>query len=105
MKTPLVMLIGGGDMLKYAVENGAGWRADCLGDMGGFSKTWCHMRMAYPQRLPEADAIDAWKMSSGTYKLSIAVVGDGDTEPVVQLGIEGRSNDGWYPLSTLAISR
>ena len=60
-KTPLVMLIGGGDMLKYAVENGAGWRADCLGDMGGFSKTWCHMRMAYPQRLPEADAIDAWK--------------------------------------------
>ena len=60
-KTPLVMLIGGGDMLKYAVENGAGWRADCLGDMGGFSKTWCHMRMAYPQRLPQADAIDAWK--------------------------------------------
>jgi hypothetical protein len=62
-KTPLVMLIGGGDMLKYAVENGAGWRADCLGDMGGFSRTWCHMRMAYPQRLPEADAIDAWKVA------------------------------------------
>ena len=40
------MLIGG-EMLKRAVENGAGWRADCLGDMGGFSKTWCHMRMAY----------------------------------------------------------
>jgi hypothetical protein len=60
-KTPLVMLIGGGDMLKYAVEKGAGWRADCLGDMGGFSKTWCHMRMAYPQRLPQADAVDAWK--------------------------------------------
>jgi hypothetical protein len=52
---------GGGDMLKYAVENGTGWRADCLGDMGGFSKTWCHMRMAYPQRLPEADAVDVWK--------------------------------------------
>lgn len=34
--------------LKHAVESGAGWRADCLGDMGGFSKTWCHMRMAYP---------------------------------------------------------
>jgi len=60
-KTPLVMLIGGGDMLKHAVENGAGWRADCLGDMGGFSKNWCHMRMAYPKMLPAADAVDAWK--------------------------------------------
>ena len=60
-KTPLVMLIGGGEMLRYAVENGAGWRADCLGDMGGFSRTWCHMRMAYPKMLPAADAEDAWK--------------------------------------------
>ena len=62
-KTPLVMLIGGGEMLKYAVDNGAGWRADCLGDMGGFSKTWCHMRMAYPIHLPNANALDAWKTS------------------------------------------
>jgi len=60
-KTPLVMLIGGGNMLKHAVESGAGWRADCLGDMGGFSKNWCHMRMAYPKMLPAADAVDAWK--------------------------------------------
>lgn len=60
-KTPLVMLIGGGDMLKYAVEHGTGWRADCLGDMGGFSRTWCHMRKAYPVMLPKADAVDAWK--------------------------------------------
>lgn len=62
-RTRLVMLIGGGEMLGYAVENGTGWRADCLGDMGGFSKTWCHMRMAYPKMLPEADALDAWKTS------------------------------------------
>jgi len=60
-KTPLVMLIGGGPMLRYATEHGTGWRADCLGDMGGFSRNWCHMRMAYPQRLPEADALDVWK--------------------------------------------
>ena len=60
-KTPLVIPIGGGEMLKYAVANGAGWRADCLGDMGGFSRTWCHMRMGYPTMLPEADAIDTWK--------------------------------------------
>jgi hypothetical protein len=60
-KTPLLMLIGGGRMLDYAVAHGTGWRADCLGDMGGFSKTWCHMRMAYPKMLPEAHAMDAWK--------------------------------------------
>lgn len=59
-KTPLIMLIGS-EMLPYAVEHGAGWRADCLGDMGGFSQTWCHMRMAYPQMLPKANALDAWK--------------------------------------------
>ncbi|MBN1854646.1 MAG: DUF4832 domain-containing protein, partial [Pirellulales bacterium] len=62
-KTPLLMLIGGGLMLKHAIRNGTGWRADCLGDMGGFSKTWCHMRMAYPKMLPEADAMDAWKIA------------------------------------------
>jgi hypothetical protein len=62
-KTPLVMLVGGGEMLKHAVAHGAGWRADCLGDMGGFSRTWCHMRMAYPTMLPEAGALDTWKTS------------------------------------------
>jgi hypothetical protein len=41
----------------------------------------------------------------GTYRLSLAVVGEEHTEPVVQLGIEGRSDDGGYPLSTVTISR
>ena len=62
-KTPLVMLIGGGEMFKHAIRNGTGWRADCLGDMGGFSKNWCHMRMAYPQELTKAEAGDVWKTS------------------------------------------
>ena len=34
-KTPLLMLIGGGDCLKYACGQGAGWRADCLGTWAG----------------------------------------------------------------------
>ena len=58
-KTPLLMLIGGGDCLKYACADGTGWRADCLGDMGGFSRTWCHMRNAYP--LAIAQVSDTWK--------------------------------------------
>jgi hypothetical protein len=60
-KTPLVMLIGGGEMFRYATRHGTGWRADCLGDMGGFGKNWCHMRMAYPTMLPKAGALETWK--------------------------------------------
>ncbi len=60
-KTPLIMLIGGGFGLLYAVENGAGWRADCLGDMGGFSDTWNHMHDFYPQALANAKAEEVWK--------------------------------------------
>ena len=60
-KTPLLMLIGGGEWLTYATKHGTGWRADCLGDMGGFSKTWCHMRKGYPTWIKQAAVHDAWK--------------------------------------------
>lgn len=60
-KTPLLMLIGGRECLTYAAQHGTGWRADCLGDMGGFSKTWCHMCDAYPQLVTEAGVGDVWK--------------------------------------------
>jgi hypothetical protein len=60
-KTPLLMLIGGGEQLTYAAKRGAGWRADCLGDMGGFSKTWCHMRNGYPKWIRQGSVHDAWK--------------------------------------------
>lgn len=60
-KTPLVMLVGAGEMLTYACRNGAGWRADCLGDMGGFSKSWCHMRKGYPGWIREAGVEGAWR--------------------------------------------
>ena len=60
-KTPLLMLIGGGECLQYACAHGAGWRADCLGDMGGFSRHWCHMRQGYPTWIKESDIQDTWK--------------------------------------------
>jgi hypothetical protein len=60
-KTPLLMLVGDGQCLAYATQHGAGWRADCLGDMGGFSKTWCHMRDAYPQLIQGAAAQNVWR--------------------------------------------
>jgi hypothetical protein len=44
-------------------------------------------------------------LPSGTFTLSIAVVGEHNNEPIVQLGIKGRGKDGWYPLSTITIVR
>lgn len=62
-ETRLLMLVGGEEMLEYALEQGAGWRADCLGDMGGFSERWCHMRQGYPTMLNEAEAQHAWRQA------------------------------------------
>ena len=59
--TPLVMLIGGNDMLRHAVENGTGWRADSLGDLGSFSPTWNHMFGSYPKRIQAIQDLEAWK--------------------------------------------
>ena len=60
-KTPLVMLIGGDEMLRYAVKNGTGWRADSLGDLGSFSPTWNHMFGSYPKRIQAIQDLNAWK--------------------------------------------
>ncbi len=60
-KTPLVMLIGGDDMLRHAAKNGAGWRADSLGDLGTFSPTWNHMFGSYPKRIQAIQDLNPWK--------------------------------------------
>ena len=60
-KTPLVMLIGGDEMLRYAVKNGTGWRADSLGDLGSFSPTWNHMFGSYPKRIQAIQDLNAWQ--------------------------------------------
>ena len=59
-RTPLVMLIGHRDGLESATSNGCGWRADCLGDMGGFGGSFMHMNY-YPEQLDAANANEAWK--------------------------------------------
>ena len=41
----------------------------------------------------------------GDYTLAIGVVGEKNDTPVVRLAIEGRTNDGWYLLSTFPIAR
>jgi hypothetical protein len=41
-------------------------------------------------------------IATGQYVLSLAVVDDAE-KPVVRLGIKGRADDGWYPLSKLTV--
>ena len=60
-KTPKVMLIGDLEGMKHATSNGCGWRADCMGDMGGFSKTWNHMENSYPPQIKKSNAAEVWK--------------------------------------------
>lgn len=62
-KTPLLMLLEGGECLKHATRHGAGWRADCLGDLGLFADRWNHMRQGYPAWLQQSGALNVWRKS------------------------------------------
>lgn len=44
-------------------------------------------------------------LGPGTYGLSVAVVEPSTGLPVVRLGIKGRTDDGWYPLSKVAVTK
>jgi hypothetical protein len=56
-----VVLIGSEEGMFRTASDGNGWRADCLGDMGGFSKTWNHMDNFYLQQIEKTGAQEAWK--------------------------------------------
>ncbi|RYY69865.1 MAG: DUF4832 domain-containing protein, partial [Chitinophagaceae bacterium] len=60
-KTPLVSLISLKKKygFQYATSNGAGWRADCWGDMDSLG--WNHMKGVYPQAIDNAGAHESWK--------------------------------------------
>jgi hypothetical protein len=55
------ILIGSEEGMARAEMGGYGWRADCLGDMGGFSKTWNHMDNFYLQQLKKTRAEEVWR--------------------------------------------
>ena len=51
-RTRLVLQLKDERATRYSLgKRPVGWRVDCLGDMGGFSKTWSHMNDYYPQEL------------------------------------------------------
>jgi hypothetical protein len=66
-QTPLVLQLQDEKASRYALSRRpVGWRADCLGDMGGFSKTWSHMNDYYPQTLIHTGLQDAWRTAPVT---------------------------------------
>ncbi|MEO6829388.1 MAG: DUF4832 domain-containing protein [Acidobacteriaceae bacterium] len=66
-KTPLVIQPFYSESVAYALSKAnVGWRADCLGDMGGFSKTSNHMEDRYPEAVVENGIADAWKKAPVT---------------------------------------
>jgi hypothetical protein len=69
-KTPLVMLLTDEKTNRYGLsKRDVGWRVDCLGDMGGFSRTWCHMCDYYPQAIINFGMRDAWKKAPVTLEV------------------------------------
>jgi hypothetical protein len=69
-KTLLVMLLTDEKTNRYGLSRrDVGWRVDCLGDMGGFSKTWCHMCDYYPQAIINFGMQDAWKKAPVTLEV------------------------------------
>ena len=66
-KTPLVIQPTDPKTVGYALSKAnVGWRADCLGDMGGFNKNRNHMTDKYPESVIEDGLSDAWKKAPVT---------------------------------------
>ncbi len=68
--TPLVLQLQDPKATHYALaKRPVGWRVDCLGDMGGFSKTWSHMNDYYPQMLIQTGMQEAWRRAPVTMEV------------------------------------
>src|SRR6185437_6431266 len=88
-KTPLVTQLGDKETVAYTLSKSyeeasndaadneraaslgeerphVGWRADCLGDMGSFSKTFNLMTDVYPEAVVKLGLADAWKTAPVT---------------------------------------
>lgn len=65
-RTPLLMNFDEPQALAYGTQRGAGWRLDCLGDMGRQWKdrpSFSHMLDFYPQQIARMHVQDVWQRS------------------------------------------
>jgi uncharacterized protein DUF4832 len=59
-RTPLLANTDGYQFV-YGIDQGAGWRCDCFGDLGLFGRKWNHTYDAYPRAVVQAGAQDRWQ--------------------------------------------
>ena len=65
-RTPLLMNFDEPQALAYGTQRGAGWRLDCLGDMGRQWKdrpSFSHMLDFYPQQIARTGIQNVWQRS------------------------------------------
>ena len=104
--------------LAYRLSNDQGYEKVFVGDvtvakwLPGCIELFTEEFFQEPKDLPPGDTHEVndsitlpKDMKAGTYTLSVAVVAPEDGKPVVRLGIKGRSEDGWYPLSKIIVTR
>jgi hypothetical protein len=60
-RTPLLMNFDELQALVYGTKKGAGWRADCWGDMGRPFKNFAHMLDLYPEQIARGKLQDVWR--------------------------------------------
>jgi hypothetical protein len=60
-RTPLLINFDVLQTLIYSTGRGAGWRADCWGDMGRPGRNFAHMLDRYPQFIAEGNLQDVWR--------------------------------------------
>jgi hypothetical protein len=72
-KTPLIVLLHGWEANDYITSKAtAGWRQDCLGDLGFWADEqngWTHMYDYYPQTISNYDMQDAWKKAHVSFEI------------------------------------
>jgi hypothetical protein len=102
--------------VAYRISNKSGYVRILVGAvtvdkwMPGSVETFTEEFFAQPPDLPPGETVEVadrivlpGDVQAGEYRLAIGVVGEDSTEPIIRLGIKGRSDDGWYPLSQLLV--
>ena len=64
-KTRLLMNFDEPHGLAYGTQHGAGWRADCLGDL---RTKWSHMLDFYPEQIARTQIGEVWKRSPVSFE-------------------------------------
>jgi hypothetical protein len=83
--------------VALALANQAGTRI-CTQTSTEIVRNW----LPGPVELTETPALPA-DLAAGSYTLQVAIVDPATCEPVIKLAVEGRQEDGWYPVSTVEV--